>query len=302
MAEASGSGGAVETWYTYVTENCHEGLYKTYEDIGNSDAESLDFDLSDDENYLLSQYPSDLDFYDLKRGRISRRNDGRKLISGKARSKTSAPQTDETSSSSSKHNCYNGAGVKGFCSANKELRIKETRIENAKKKKENKAKTKKVRRVGQDEPVVKRGEKTKPTDPPSCLKKTDNKSVKPPTFYNNSDFVLSSGNSVKFDDQAFTSLLVELQNRDITPEDYDLLIQLDSSVKPKTLSEAQIDSLRSEIVTSILDDVCNICIEDYTPGEERKFLPCGHYFHGQCIRTWLSWTSNRCPVDGREVR
>merc|ERR1712199_14083 len=38
-------------------------------------------------------------------------------------------------------------------------------------------------------------------------------------------------------------LLRELQHRDATPEDYELLLQLDESVKKKTLTQEQIDAL-----------------------------------------------------------
>lgn len=294
MTETSGSDG-VENPSACANGSVLEYTAACSDSVLNSDEESLDFDLYDDEDYLLSYLPSELEFYDQKHGRISRRNGGRKL-SMKAR-ETARENYAETPAK------LKGAGT----SANKELRIKEMAVKNSKKKKENN--TKKARKLSgivDDKVATRRAKKS-----PSCLKnkladkRPDHESFSqttdPAIFYNNSDFVLGSGNSVKFDDQRFMKLLIELQDRDITPEDYDLLVQLDSSVKPKTLPEAQINSLRSDTVTAKLDDVCSICIEDYDLGEVRKFLPCGHYFHGQCIRTWLSWTSNRCPIDGREV-
>lgn len=269
--------------------------YTAYRDsVLNSDEESLDFDLYDDEDYLLSYLPSELEFYDQKHGRISRRNGGRKL-SMKAR-QTPRENYGETPAK------LEGAGT----SANKELRIKEMAVANSKKKKENSTKkARKLSRIVDDKVTTTRRAKKDCLKNKLADKRADHEPFSQTTdltiFYNNSDFVLGSGNSVKFDDQELMNLLIELQDRDITPEDYDLLVQLDSSVKPKTLSEAQINSLRSDTVTAKLDDVCSICIEDYDCGEVRKFLPCGHYFHGQCISTWLSWTSNRCPIDGREV-
>ena len=312
MTEISESGGEVQADSTFVNEDGRNlGMYEPCEDSENSDFEDLDFELSDEEYSLLSYFPSELDFYDQKRGQILRRNGGNKKSVKTRRATESCLQNDQVSLSSANHR-NKVAGGNGVCSPNKELRIKETRIENARRQKENKIKSKKVKGISEEGPVGRVGRKSKTPDPPSCLKKSSKKTnsesvdqtAKPPSFYNNSDFVLSSGNTVKFEDQAFEfmNLLIELQDRDITPEDYDLLLQLDCSVKPKTLSEAQIASLQSDTVTGVLDDVCSICIEDYRPGEERKFLPCGHYFHGQCIRTWLSWTSDRCPIDGKEVR
>ena len=307
MTEISGAEGD-QAKSTFVNEDAGGDMSKPWGDRGNSYEESLDFELCDEEDHLLSYFPSELDFYDHKRGQIFRRNGGKKLpVKAKATRGCAPAQHNQASPLSSKPSSKS-ARANGICSINKELRIKELRTENARKKKENKGKAKEVARISKENEraVARTGRKAKTPDPTSCLKKSSNESTnqtaKPPSFYNNSDFVLGSGNSVKFDDQAFMNLLTELQNREITPEDYDLLVQLDCSVKPKTLSEAQIDSLKSDTVTSSLDDVCSICIEDYTPGEVRKFLPCGHYFHFQCIRTWLSWTSNRCPIDGKEVR
>ena len=275
---------------------------QTREDKDNIDLVSPqdEFDSSDEENDLLSYYPDELDFYDQKHGQISRRSGGKKLSGGRKATENS-PRNLKVLLPSSKTICKRIYDSETGTSC-KEQRIKNTRIENSRLKKENNTKAKKVK--GTD---VFEGEKNALS---ICLrnsaKKTtprSNETANPPSFYNNSDFVLGSGNSaVKFDDQAFINLLIELQNRDITPEDYDLLVQLDSSVKPKTLSKAKIDSLHSDNVTNATDDICSICIEDYIPGDMKRFLACGHHFHDHCIRTWLSITSNRCPIDGKEVR
>ncbi|XP_078382532.1 uncharacterized protein LOC144665213 [Oculina patagonica] len=275
------------------------------EDIDNADAASIedDFDLSEEENYLLSYYPNEFDFYDQKRGQIVRRNGERKKLSDGVKAKTNCPRNVKVELPSSKAICKRVVDSEIGLS-NKESRIKDTRIENARRKKENKTKAKKGNRIT----VVQSASERKPFS--SCLRKSVkrpsqevNQATDPLTYYNNSDFVIGSGDStVKFEDQSYINLLIELQNREITPEDYDLLSQLDCSVAPKTLSKATIDSLQSDNVTSASDDICSICIEDYVPGDIRKFLPCGHHFHGHCITTWLSTTSDRCPIDGKEVR
>ena len=274
------------------------------EDKDSIDLVSLEdeFDSSVEENDLLSYYPDELDFYDQKHGQILRRNGGKKLSGGR-KAKEKSSRNLKVLLPSSKTICkriYDSETGKG-----KEQRIKNSRIENSRLKKEKNTKAKKAK--GTD---VSESEKTHLS---SCrmnsAKKTTpktNETANPLSFYNNSDFVLGSenwGNSaVKLDDQSFINLLIELQNREITPEDYDLLVQLDCSVKPKTLSKAKIDSLHSDNVTNATDDICSICIEDYISGDMRRFLACGHHFHDHCIRTWLSITSNRCPIDGKEVR
>lgn len=297
MTETSGSGGHVEAFSISVNDVVHNKSFELCSE--NFDEELLDFELPDEENFLLSYFPSELDFYDSKRGNILRRSGGKKLLGSlKAKGTKNGLWDGQPVPTSSKH------GGRAVCSANKEMRIKEMRIVNSQRKKESKAKPKSEFEIIQKRQAVRADRKAKIPDPRPIKEKTKesiDQTTKPPTFYNNSDFVLGSGDSVKFDDQAFVNLLIELQNRDITPEDYDLLVQLDLLVKPKTLSQAQIDSLRSDIVRNMLDDVCSICMEDYTFGEERKFLPCKHFFHSKCIQTWLSWTSNKCPIDGKEV-
>lgn len=270
----------------------------------NIDLVSLEdeFDSSDEENDLLSYYPDELDFYDQKHGQILRRNGGKKLSGGRKANEKS-PRNLKVLLPSSKTICKRIYDSETGTSC-KEQRIKNSRIENSRLKKESKlnAKAKKAKGTEMSE--------SGKNHLSSCLmnsaKKTTpktNESANPPSFYNNSDFVLGSGDSaIKFDDQSFINLLIELQNREITPEDYDLLVQLDCSVKPKTLSKANIDSLHSDNVTNATDDICSICIEDYISGDMRRFLACGHHFHDHCIRTWLSITSNRCPIDGKEVR
>lgn len=275
-------------------------------DLNNGDVESTgdDFDSCDEEN----NYPSEFDFLDQKHGQICRRN-GEKKLSVAVKAKRKYSQRDTRKVISSSKGSFTGSDDSDVGLTNKELRIREIRIENTKRKRENKIKAKKRKGVTEKTEVQSEKEK-KPLK--SCLRKSvrknpvsvcANQTANPPSFYNNSDFILNSNNNgVKFEDQSYINLLIELQNREITPEDYDLLLQLDSSVQPKTLSTAQIKRLSSDKVTSEIDDLCSICIEDYVSGDERNFLPCGHHFHSFCIKTWLGTTSDRCPIDGKEVR
>ncbi|EYU39808.1 hypothetical protein MIMGU_mgv11b018976mg, partial [Erythranthe guttata] len=43
---------------------------------------------------------------------------------------------------------------------------------------------------------------------------------------------------------------------------------------------------------------CTVCLEGFS--NEAYSMPCGHYFHGDCIREWLR-TSHTCPVCRYEV-
>lgn len=97
--------------------------------------------------------------------------------------------------------------------------------------------------------------------------------------------------------------LIAIQDRDLTPEDYELLLRLDERVKPKTVAVDIIDALETSVVTEndmVTGDneLCSVCIEPYVVGQKRKHLPCGHIFHCKCIDNWLNFSSQNCPLDG----
>jgi len=134
-------------------------------------------------------------------------------------------------------------------------------------------------------------------------------------------------------------LLLALQHRDLGPEDYDLLLHLDDRVRPPTVDVVQLDRFRVDQVTieDLVDDestpskattstsncleylsaepavdtpvavatkrqrCCGVCLEKYEVGQSRKYLPCGHSFHVDCIDHWLSQSSMNCPLDGLSV-
>jgi hypothetical protein len=41
---------------------------------------------------------------------------------------------------------------------------------------------------------------------------------------------------------------------------------------------------------------CSICLEDFTPDETLRLLPCGHIFHTSCILPWLTKRATSCPL------
>ncbi len=133
-----------------------------------------------------------------------------------------------------------------------------------------------------------------------------------------------------------TRLLAELQHRDLTPEDYELLLVLDESL-PKKYSAATkknkkhffssfllffflltttfsvpfhrtapkdfLASLATRTVVAGSDHgPCMVCLEEYVDGDSVAVLPaCKHEFHAACIQNWLSTSSACCPVDNLPV-
>jgi len=108
------------------------------------------------------------------------------------------------------------------------------------------------------------------------------------------------------------NLLMDLQHRDITPEDYETLRRLDSSVQPKTLSLAKLEltcpswtvpgaPTRSGTAHSITKESCCICLECFACGDRLRRLPCKHLFHLDCIDEWLTTSSDICPECSQPV-
>lgn len=96
-----------------------------------------------------------------------------------------------------------------------------------------------------------------------------------------------------------TTDLSHLMYRDISPEDYETLLQLDEGDDTaKGVPQSAIDSLESITVEegTTFTDCCPICLEEMIVGEQVKKLPnCTHIFHKLCIDMWLV-RSNNCAV------
>ena len=46
---------------------------------------------------------------------------------------------------------------------------------------------------------------------------------------------------------------------------------------------------------------CAICVDDFMGGDRLRLLPCGHYFHLNCIDEWLINHSDLCPLCKNQV-
>ena len=115
-------------------------------------------------------------------------------------------------------------------------------------------------------------------------------------------YALRANNADGAFENDMVNILINLQNRDLTPEDYELLLRLDERVAPKTVTQDILDTFKTDVVTeSEVNETCAVCIEAYQLGQERKHLPCGHIFHQNCIDTWLKNSSLNCPLDGLSV-
>jgi hypothetical protein len=129
--------------------------------------------------------------------------------------------------------------------------------------------------------------------------------VQPPVHRHNEELEVQMALERSSEDIAPCGLsyqqIQELMNRDLTAEDFALLLELDETVAPITLSESVVDSYPVRVVEEgdcCLDDHCPICMSNYEVGEMlKKISSCGHEFHEHCISYWLRERSTMCPLD-----
>ena len=90
--------------------------------------------------------------------------------------------------------------------------------------------------------------------------------------------------------------IMKLQYREVTPEDYELLCLLDESLpKKNTISEALVQDLPLIHVRELTSKCCQVCLLELGDCKVPQ-LPCGHAFHFECARKWLTGCSGRCPI------
>ena len=104
----------------------------------------------------------------------------------------------------------------------------------------------------------------------------------------------------------YERLLNILEGDDIAPEDYELLLQLDSNNVKRTLEEKTIKKIpvmtiggvgEGKIpVEEIQIEHCEICLEPWIANAEVRHLPCKHVFCKDCIDYWLKEVSQKCPT------
>jgi hypothetical protein len=89
-----------------------------------------------------------------------------------------------------------------------------------------------------------------------------------------------------------------LEAREITPEDHELLLVLDSASSKKTvLRTDQLSKALTVAAPSGHRHNCSICLETVEPWQRAaKLRACGHAFHRKCITKWLTDGRDTCPL------
>jgi len=104
-------------------------------------------------------------------------------------------------------------------------------------------------------------------------------------------------------------MALELQGREINDGDYERLLDLDREPSPDNPGVPDhilnlIPCHRVGANRRLLREgiQCRLCLQAYAPEQYvKKLAKCNHYFHRDCIDTWLQ-NHRECPVDGTPVR
>lgn len=88
-----------------------------------------------------------------------------------------------------------------------------------------------------------------------------------------------------------------LEGRELTPEDHEILLMLDSALAKKPV-------LRENQASAVLADApfakhqrCSICLETISSRRSgARLKACGHVFHRKCVTQWLTTGKHTCPL------
>lgn len=94
--------------------------------------------------------------------------------------------------------------------------------------------------------------------------------------------------------------ILEMATRELTPEDYEMLLQLDTQVEKKTLSKKEVCKFKQCTLScdGPADEPCVVCFNNFLKGEKQTELPCSHKYHSDCIEEWLTKAGTTCPLCG----
>ena len=99
-------------------------------------------------------------------------------------------------------------------------------------------------------------------------------------------------------EKEYSQILRTLLHREISPEDYELLLRLDETLPKRNVLSAEAVSAATRTRQGRVEDGdCAICTCPLVDGVV-SVLCCDHTFHDECIRNWLTTGRNSCPMCG----
>ncbi|KAG0345442.1 E3 ubiquitin-protein ligase rnf13 [Podila humilis] len=152
---------------------------------------------------------------------------------------------------------------------------------------------------------------TKTTTPsPNALKDatteehTQPDTTPPPSFGNRSQ-PSTADNLASKTEPSFTAVDMNEPERDTTVVPVVAFPSTHSQSRPSSIRRSleETSDADGNIIPSILpqgfqlaNDMCAVCLDEFTEGEEVRTLPCHHEFHCECIDPWLTRKSPTCPL------
>jgi hypothetical protein len=106
---------------------------------------------------------------------------------------------------------------------------------------------------------------------------------------------------------AKTDRFYDLQfiDRNFNSNDYEILLQLDETVKKRGVSPDEMKNIDNYVISSRCElkfqNECIICRLDFELQSSVAQLPCNHIFHHDCIGHWLR-SSTLCPLCRHDIR
>ena len=105
------------------------------------------------------------------------------------------------------------------------------------------------------------------------------------------------------------SIIRSLEHRELTQEDYDMLLTLDSgpqqqgSIPMHIINSFPLFKINNETDKKRIrldeEGICKVCAVKIRHGEVARQIPCGHGFHRECIDRWLLNSRSTCPCCGQ---
>ncbi|CAJ1331425.1 unnamed protein product [Effrenium voratum] len=98
------------------------------------------------------------------------------------------------------------------------------------------------------------------------------------------------------------SQVSELLDRDITPDDYEMLLQLDEALARPTADKHSLDKSLTPVAKEVLGETCSVCLHAFERSDSVSALRCSHMFHEDCISKWLLERCAACPLCNDGIR
>ena len=134
--------------------------------------------------------------------------------------------------------------------------------------------------------------------------------VAPSEIFDDRTGQIYNGTPQRFFEGIFNRMI---SNRYEEPDDDPMTDILDAffrNQEPQTekLTDIQFNELKTVAIgkmeMGVLEkgDPCSICMDNYEELQKVTYLPCGHYFHTDCIRSWLTKGNVTCPLCKHDAR